>query len=110
MPNSFKIRNEQKSAPFQSDLVSCHEFSLNNLGTTRVRFMLLSDGGEVFLEPGESVGFNAGENIPFARDVIDGRFEKLTKEELDLTDVEYADYKHINLCRISKKIGSEDCP
>lgn len=110
MPNSFKIRNEQKSADFQSDLVNCYEFSVNNLGTTRLRFRLLSDGGEVRLEPGESVGFNAGENIPFARDVIDGSFERLTVEELEITPQEHANYKHISLCRISKKIGSEECP
>lgn len=110
MPNSFKIRNEQKSAPFQSDLVGCHEFSVNNIGTTRVRFLLVSDGGEVTLEPGESVAYSAGENIPFYRDVIDGGFEKLTAEELDIDPAEYANYKHINLCRISKKIGSDDCP
>lgn len=110
MSKSFKIRNEQKSAPFQSDLVGCHEFSVNNPGTTRVRFRLQGDGGEITLEPGESVAFNAGENIPFARDVIDGSFEKLTAEELGIDPTEYANFKHINLCRISKKIGSDECP
>lgn len=110
MPNSYKIRIEQKSGAFKSDLANCHGFSVNNLGTTRVRFGLTSGGGEMFLEPGESTAFDAGENVPFAKDVISGEFEKLTKEELELTQAEYDAYEHTDLCRISKKIGSDECP
>lgn len=90
------IKNEQHTVEFQTDIKSCHGYSITNLGTSLFRFKLSNDPGEVTVMPAESIDFSPVSNVPFEDDYITGSFE-------DAAGVLAAD--RVDTVRITKYIG-----